>query len=143
MTQEPVVVVAGIIRDGDKALICRRRADGPFPLKWEFPGGKVETGESLADALSRELREELGIRIDGPEEFCRYRYRYETGFEVELCFFLVSRYFGPVQNKVFDEIMWAKLNELGSFDFLAGDRRLIESLTEEDLQAAGKERDQA
>src|SRR5436190_2367436 len=100
MTQEPVVVVAGIIRDGDKLLVCRRKAGGPFPLKWEFPGGKVEPGESLADALSRELQEELGIRIDHPKEFRRYRYGYETGFEVELCFFLVSRYFGQVENKV-------------------------------------------
>lgn len=58
------VVVAAIIERGGLVLVCRRREDGAHPLKWEFPGGKVELGESPEDALRRELREELGIAAE-------------------------------------------------------------------------------
>ncbi len=55
-------VVVGIIIRNNQLLICQRRADQPFALQWEFPGGKVEIGEDLSTALVRELREELGNR---------------------------------------------------------------------------------
>jgi|ERR1044071_3799123 8-oxo-dGTP diphosphatase len=130
MDRGPILVVAGIMLQQDRVLICQRKADAAFPLKWEFPGGKVEPNEGLEDALERELDEELGIRIECPEEFRRYRHTYESGFEVELCFFLVSQYSGAIENKLFQEITWAKLTELSSFDFLAGDRGVIEALQE-------------
>src|ERR671927_100890 len=83
MGREAVVVVAGILLKQDRVLICQRKPGGAFPLKWEFPGGKVEPGEDLVAALERELEEELGIRIERPRELRRYRHRYENGFEVE------------------------------------------------------------
>ena len=64
LSEEMTTVVAGVLERDGKILICRRRADQPHPLKWEFPGGKLETGESPAAALIRELREELGIESE-------------------------------------------------------------------------------
>ncbi|MCD6583943.1 MAG: (deoxy)nucleoside triphosphate pyrophosphohydrolase [Candidatus Omnitrophica bacterium] len=58
-----LTVVAGLIRRGKKVLICQRKKDDIFSLLWEFPGGKVEKGESLEEALIREIREELGVEI--------------------------------------------------------------------------------
>jgi mutator protein MutT len=61
-------VVAAVIRRGGRILICRRTANQPHALKWEFPGGKVESGESSPEALRRELQEELAVRARIP--FC-------------------------------------------------------------------------
>ncbi len=69
-------VVAAILQREDKILICRRRADQPHALKWEFPGGKIEPGESPGAALTRELREELGIEADPGRELTRYQFSY-------------------------------------------------------------------
>ena len=70
------VVVAGVLERDGKILICRRRADQPHPLKWEFPGGKIEAGESPEFALMRELREELGIEATAGAELMRYEFAY-------------------------------------------------------------------
>jgi len=61
---EPLHVVAGVVSDGPHVLACRRRADRDAGGRWEFPGGKVEPGESAAEALRRELREELSIDVE-------------------------------------------------------------------------------
>jgi len=121
-------VVAGLIVHGNRLLICQRREGGAFPLKWEFPGGKVESGEGLAKALSRELREELGIEIQPAEEIYRHNHCYRDGTRVELIFFRVDDYRGKIVNKVFHDIRWAGLEELKQFDFLDGDLPLIERL---------------
>ena len=121
-------VVAGLIVHGNRLLICQRREGGAFPLKWEFPGGKVESGEGLAKALSRELREELGIEIQPAEEIYRHNHCYRDGTRVELIFFRVDDYRGKIVNKVFHDIRWAGLEELKQFDFLDGDLPLIEKL---------------
>ncbi|HXJ19926.1 MAG TPA: (deoxy)nucleoside triphosphate pyrophosphohydrolase [Polyangia bacterium] len=62
--RERKLVVAALVRDGTKVLMSRRRADQPMPGLWEFPGGKVEPGESPIAALEREVREELGCQVD-------------------------------------------------------------------------------
>jgi 8-oxo-dGTP diphosphatase len=121
-------VVAALLVRGDRVLICQRREAGPFPLKWEFPGGTVERGEDLAQALSRELREELGIEVPAAEEIYRHNHCYRDGTRVELIFFRVDDYRGKIVNKVFHDIRWAGLEELKKFDFLDGDLPLIERL---------------
>ena len=82
-----ITVTAGILTDGGRMLVCQRRAGGRFPLKWEFPGGKVEDGESPEACLRRELREELAIEAEVGPEIYRTEHRYPNGFAVRLLFF--------------------------------------------------------
>lgn len=127
-------VVAGLIRDGDRLLICQRSGRGPFPLKWEFPGGKLEEGEGEFDALRRELREELAIETQSAVEIYRARHRYPEGVEVDLAFYRVDGFLGTVVNRAFRELRWASLQELRSLDFLEGDLSLIEKLIRGELR---------
>ncbi len=84
-------VVAAIIVRESRVLICQRRRDKAFPLKWEFPGGKVESGESLKDALTREILEELGVGIEIGREVYRTQYRYaEMSAAIELQFYFAK-----------------------------------------------------
>jgi 8-oxo-dGTP diphosphatase len=123
-------IVAGVlVRDGD-VLICRRRRDAVQPLKWEFPGGKVEPGESETGALVRELREELSLTATPGELLARLRHAYAETGELELAFFLVERFTGEPENRVFDDIAWAPLDELPGFDFLDADREFVLALSD-------------
>lgn len=123
-------VTGGIIRDGDKVLVCQRCRGGPFELKWEFPGGKVEDGEAPAACLARELREELGIEATiGPEVY-RASHSYPNGFAVELLFFRVDGFRGTPQNRAFEDMRWAVPAELPALDFLEADRGLVALLAE-------------
>ena len=87
------VVAALIVKDG-KLLVCQRTRHQTMPLKWEFPGGKIEEGEQPRDAMRRELEEELGIDASVGEEVARMRHEYPNGASVELRFFLVREYAG-------------------------------------------------
>lgn len=129
MTQlVPTVVVAGILERGGRMLICRRRPDQPHPLKWEFPGGKVEPGESPPDALRRELREELAIQATAAQEIDRYEFRYPGGKPILLIFYRVCEFAGEPENLVFDQIVWAAAGELPRYDFLEGDVDFVRRL---------------
>jgi 8-oxo-dGTP diphosphatase len=121
-------VVAAIIRRGAQVLICRRRADDPHPLKWEFPGGKVEQGEAPAQALRRELKEELAIGAVIGEEVERYTFRYPGGQPILLIFYAVTEFAGEPRNCIFTEIAWVEQSRLGEFDFLEGDIDFVRRL---------------
>ncbi len=123
-----IEVVAGLIFEKGRVLACRRRADGPFPLKWEFPGGKIEPGEGPEAALARELREELGIEIDGLQQVFAHAHAYADFPTVRLEFFHVPAYRGEIVNRVFEQIRWVGPNELSRLDFLEGDLPVIEWL---------------
>ena len=121
-------VVAGLIRRGRSILICRRAAGGAHPLKWEFPGGKVEAGESPPEALVRELREELEVRAEIGDEVERYEFQYPGKQPILLIFLAVSAFKGEPRNCVFAEMRWVDLRELPEFDFLEGDVAFVERL---------------
>ena len=121
------VTAAVIERDG-RVLVCRRRADQSHPLKWEFPGGKVEPGEDPAAALGRELQEELGITTGKIEEITRFPFQYPGRPPILLIFFGVSSYSGAVQNRIFDEIRWVAPQQLPQLDFLEGDIDFVRRL---------------
>jgi 8-oxo-dGTP diphosphatase len=123
-------VVAALIWQEGKILICQRTRHQPMPLKWEFPGGKIEEGEQPRDALRRELDEELGISADIGNEVARIRHEYPTGNSVELRFFDVRSYSGEVENRIFREIVWAMPADLPSYDFLEADLTLVRDLAD-------------
>jgi 8-oxo-dGTP diphosphatase len=121
------VVAALIFKDG-KILVCQRTRHQTMPLKWEFPGGKIEEGEQPRDALRRELDEELGIEASVGDEVARIRHQYKNGSSVELRFFVVRDYKGELENKIFKDMRWADRSELPSFDFLEADLELVKDL---------------
>ena len=132
-----LVVAALILREapaesggGTEVLVCQRRPDQPMSLKWEFPGGKIEAGETAEQALTRELDEELGISaIIGPR-IAQLRHRYRNGGAIDLQFFAVRDFTGELNNRIFNEIRWSSLTALPTFDFLAADFGLIRDLSE-------------
>ncbi len=111
-----------------RILICRRRDDQDHAGKWEFPGGKVEEGETPRGALSRELREELGIEVEPGREITRYRYQYPRRKEIELLFFHVEDSCSEIDAGQFAEVRWEPRKKLPSFDFLAGDVDFVAAL---------------
>lgn len=122
-------VVAGIIGQGGRILICQRRKDDTFGLKWEFPGGKVLPDETPTAALARELEEELGVTAQIGAEICRTRHKYpEHAREIELLFFTAHLESPNVQNLAFEQIVWELPARLSEYDFLAADREIVERL---------------
>ncbi len=97
-------------------------------LQWEFPGGKIEPGESAEEALVRELDEELGIRATVGPLVTRIRHNYRHGGAVDLQFFAVREFQGALENRIFQQFRWARLEELPEYDFLPADRGLIRDL---------------
>ena len=125
------VVAALIVADG-QILACQRTRHQPMPLKWEFPGGKIEEGEQPRDALRRELDEELGIDATIGDEVARIRHEYKSGNSVELRFYVVYEFRRELENRIFKDMQWVERKNLPSFDFLEADLKLVSDL------AAGK-----
>ena len=125
-------VVAAVIEKDGKLLVCQRTRHQTMPLKWEFPGGKIEEGEQPRDALRRELEEELGILATVGNEIVRIRHEYPNGGMVELRFYEVREYQKEIENRIFKDIQWSEPKDLPKFDFLEADLTLVNDL------AAGK-----
>ena len=121
------VVVAGILQREGSILICRRRADQPHPLKWEFPGGKAERDETPIAALHRELQEELGIDSDPATEITRYPFAYPGKNPILLIFLSVTAWRGQLENRIFEQILWEHPDRLRLYDFLEGDIPFLNS----------------
>jgi 8-oxo-dGTP diphosphatase len=124
-----MTVVAAIILRARSALICQRRADQQHAGKWEFPGGKVEPGEEPAEALHRELREELGVSATIGAEVARYEYTYPDRDPILLVFYKVTEFLGEPENLIFAEVRWEQIGNLASYDFLEGDVEFVRSLS--------------
>jgi mutator protein MutT len=120
-----ITVVAGLLQHAGAVLVCQRRRDAAFALRWEFPGGKVEPGETCQEGLRRELREELGIEADIGLEVHRTRHDYPGHYRVELIFYAVTAFAGTPCNYAFEQICWAIPAQLVPADFLEGDAELI------------------
>lgn len=120
-----VTVVAGVICHSGKILIGQRRRHDWHGGKWEFPGGKLEVGETPVAALARELREELGIEAVIGRELQRYEFKYDTRPPVQLIFFEVREFRGVPVNYEFEQILWESSANLHSYDFLEGDKEII------------------
>src|SRR5215470_3381661 len=123
------VVAAVIERSDRRLLIGQRRRNDTSPLKWEFPGGKVETGEAPDEALERELKEELGATLQKCVPIGRVVHRYaETPEELEILFFAAAISDSELVSRTFEKIEWALPKELGDYDFLAANTGLVANL---------------
>jgi 8-oxo-dGTP diphosphatase len=125
-------VVAALIVRSNRILICQRTRHQSMPLKWEFPGGKIEPDERPRAALFRELEEELGIRAQIGAKVAGIRHYYGPKAAVELHFYAVYCYEGRIQNRIFRDVRWVTPAQLCDYDFLEADVSLIKDL------AAGK-----
>jgi 8-oxo-dGTP diphosphatase len=123
-----IEVVAGLIFDRERLLVCQRKGDGPFALKWEFPGGKLERGEDHEVALRRELKEELDIEAGGLSQIFEHQHFYPKVGRISLRFFRVENYSGELKNLVFEQIRWVLITELPRMDFLDGDLPIVRKL---------------
>ena len=125
-------MAALILRD-DEILCCQRTEHQALPLKWEFPGGKIEAGETPPQALRRELEEELGILAEIGPEITHVLHTYANGNSVNLRFFAVHRFQKDLENRIFREIRWVKPADLPSLDFLDADKELVRRLAAGEL----------
>ncbi len=121
-------VAAALIERNGRTLICRRRPDQSHGGKWEFPGGKVENGESPAEAVRRELREELDIEAEIGPRIARYEYAYPGKQPILLVFFQVKEFAGEPDGSGFAEIRWERARDFPQFDFLEGDVAFVREL---------------
>jgi 8-oxo-dGTP diphosphatase len=124
MSKAVEVVAAVMMREG-KILIGQRKRSGRHPLKWEFPGGKVEPGEDPRAALARELREELNVEAIIGDLLDSCEAGYPDGFRVRLLFYRVTEFEGEPRNLDFEQILWERPERLREYDFLEGDLSFV------------------
>ncbi len=113
-----IVTAAIMLKDG-RVLIAKRKEG-----KWEFPGGKVEKGESAEECVKRELKEEMGIEVKKIKFFVKARDE-ENGIELRV--FLV-KFEGNLMAKEHEEIKWVGMREIFNYDFMNADRKVIKEL---------------
>lgn len=123
-----ILVVAGVLEREGRLLIGQRLKGDRHGLKWEFPGGKVEPGETPKEALRRELREELGIEAEIGSEIARYEQCVTRRQPLVLLFYRVESFEGEPQARTFQQIAWERPEALPGYDFLDGDLDFIRRL---------------
>jgi 8-oxo-dGTP diphosphatase len=121
-------VVAGVLEKDGRILICQRKPGGRHAFKWEFPGGKVEPGETPEAALARELGEELGIQAVIGSHIHTETVQYGNGLAIHLQFFQVTEFSPDPVNLDFAQMVWENRDQLGAYDFLDGDVAFIKKL---------------
>ena len=119
-------MVAGIVINQNKILIGKRKDEDIGGGKWEFPGGKIEIGETNSEALERELYEELGISAKIGKELMNYEHMFKTTI-YNISFMEIIDYDGEIRNNAHSEIKWVKFSNLLEYDFISGDDRFIQS----------------
>ena len=120
-------VVAALIWDGDRFMICQRPAHKARGLLWEFVGGKVEPGETRQQALVRECREELGITVKPGAVFMEVTHRYPD-LTVHLTLFSATIAEGTPQKLEHNDIRWIGVEEIEDYAFCPADRVILEKL---------------
>ncbi len=120
-------VTAGILEENGRVLIARRRPGRHMAGKWEFPGGKIEPGETPEESLARELSEELDVRARVGSFLCRAFFNGD-GVSLELLVYRVDGFDGEPVLREHEEIRWVLPRELLSYDLADSDRRVVEKL---------------
>lgn len=122
-----IEVVAAMIWDNEKFLICRRPSYKSCPLMWEFVGGKVEPGESKEQALIRECKEELAITIKVCNEFIDVTHQYPDS-TVHLTLFNALIIEGTPEKLEHNDIKWITINEIPNYKFCPADEKIIKEI---------------
>jgi 8-oxo-dGTP diphosphatase len=117
-------VTCAVIRECERYLICQRSEQMKMPLKWEFPGGKVEEGESLEDCLIREIQEELAVIISVDEALEQVLHHYDS-LSITLYPFLCTIKEGAINLKEHAQYKWVLKNEISQYDLAAADVLII------------------
>jgi 8-oxo-dGTP diphosphatase len=123
-----IQVAVGVIQRDGKVLICQRKQGGRYAFKWEFPGGKLEPGETVEQCLRRELFEELSVRIGSVDLIETRSSYYEDGGLFEVAYCRVRDVEGEIRNNVFEDVRWVSLEELRSLDILEGNKPFIATM---------------
>jgi len=124
------IVTAAVIEKDGKILIAKRRAGDRFARRWEFPGGKLEPGESPIQCLERELREELGVETRVERLIGSYPFA-SSALSIELVAYRVSIVSGRLALSDHEELRWVSPAELGKFSFTEPDLPLVKILSQE------------
>ena len=127
MEKKATEVVAALIWDGSRFLICQRPAHKARGLLWEFVGGKVEPGESKEDALIRECREELAVTISAGEVFMEVDHDYPD-LNVHLTLFNAAIIEGTPKMLEHNDIQWIKVDEIPQYEFCPADKEILRRL---------------
>lgn len=122
-----VDVVAALIWDEDKFMICQRPASKARGLLWEFVGGKVEPGETKPQALIRECREELAVTVDVGEVYMELVHEYPD-IKIRLTLFNAAIAEGTPQMLEHNDIRWIRVNEIPNYSFCPADTEILEKL---------------
>ena len=120
-------VVAAIIKKDDKYFIAQRNRNKHMGLSWEFPGGKVEEGESFEIALKREIEEELNIEINIKNKLCEENYQ-DDKINVKLHYFICSHDNGEIILNEHENSAWVTKNDFKNYNFAEGDSDIISLL---------------
>ena len=120
-------ITAAIIRQEQQYLICQRAHDDELPLLWEFPGGKLEPGETLEECIIRECQEELGVDIRICGEFGRTSYPYKQ-WQLVFTFFDAEIAAGTPVTTVHEQIRWVSAADLKDYTFCPADVEIVEML---------------
>ena len=124
----PLPVMAAIIQQGDQVLLCQRK-EGALAGKWEFPGGKIENGETPEECLVREIQEELGITIQVDDIFQAVHSHYEHG-DFLVIGYLATHVDGQISLRVHSDCRWVKRSNLDTYDLADANIPIARSLKE-------------
>ena len=122
-------VVAALIWDGDKFMICQRPANKARALLWEFVGGKVELGETKEQALIRECKEELNVLLSVGEVFMDVVHEYPD-LTVHLTLFNATIVEGEPQKIEHNDIKWITPSEIANYEFCPADEEILKKIIE-------------
>ena len=125
-----IYVVAGMIFQGDKVLIAQREKNDLGALKWEFPGGQIEEGETRIKALERELKEELNLECVIGDFYYEHVHEYPDG-KVTIYFYKIKDFHGKIKLTAHEEIKWIFPHDYPNYDFLDADIPVLKKLISE------------
>ena len=120
-------VVAAVIKKNNKYLIVQRNRKKHMGLKWEFPGGKVEENETFEEALLREIKEELNIKISLQDKIAEEKYKDEK-IDIVLHYFLCTQESGTIELNEHEDLAWVEKKDFDKYDFAEGDGNIISLL---------------